>query len=111
MANTVQKTIKTATPRKAAIKKVKLAEADIAAASKPQGIAPQAKAEAADKVAAKTRKTAPAAQEVTQKAATPAAAREEIEYRAYCYWAERGFQHGSALQDWLRAEYELQLVS
>ena len=32
---------------------------------------------------------------------------EEISRRAYFYWAERGFQHGFADEDWARAEAEL----
>jgi hypothetical protein len=32
---------------------------------------------------------------------------EEIARLAHKYWAERGFQHGAAEQDWLRAEREL----
>ncbi|MBK9166430.1 MAG: DUF2934 domain-containing protein [Bryobacterales bacterium] len=32
---------------------------------------------------------------------------EEIARLAYSYWEERGFQGGSALEDWLRAEEEL----
>ncbi len=32
---------------------------------------------------------------------------EEISRRAYFYWAERGFQHGFAEEDWARAEAEL----
>ena len=32
---------------------------------------------------------------------------EEISRRAYFYWAERGFQHGFADEDWTRAEADL----
>lgn len=32
---------------------------------------------------------------------------EEIAALAYTYWETRGRQHGSALEDWLRAEREL----
>jgi len=34
---------------------------------------------------------------------------EAIAKRAYSYWEARGFQGGSAEEDWLRAEAELQL--
>ena len=34
---------------------------------------------------------------------------EAISRRAYSYWEARGFQGGSAEQDWLRAEAEIQL--
>jgi hypothetical protein len=33
--------------------------------------------------------------------------REEIERLAHKYWAQRGYQHGGAEQDWFRAEQEL----
>jgi hypothetical protein len=33
--------------------------------------------------------------------------REQIEQLARSYWAARGYQEGSAEQDWLRAEQEL----
>jgi hypothetical protein len=33
---------------------------------------------------------------------------ETISKRAYSYWEARGFQGGSAQQDWLRAESEIQ---
>ena len=32
---------------------------------------------------------------------------EEVARLAYSYWEERGRRHGSALEDWLRAENEL----
>jgi hypothetical protein len=31
----------------------------------------------------------------------------DIAARAFAYYCERGFQHGSDLDDWLRAEQEL----
>ena len=33
---------------------------------------------------------------------------EEIAKLAYSYWIARGYSHGSAEEDWLRAERELQ---
>ncbi len=36
-----------------------------------------------------------------------APSQEEIADRAYSYWEERGFQGGSQLEDWLRAEQDL----
>jgi hypothetical protein len=33
--------------------------------------------------------------------------RDQIEQLARSYWAARGYQDGSAEQDWLRAEQEL----
>ena len=38
-----------------------------------------------------------------------APSQEEIAARAYSYWEARGFQEGSQLDDWLRAEDELKL--
>ncbi len=35
------------------------------------------------------------------------ATREEIAKLAFSYWIARGYAHGSAEQDWLRAEQEL----
>ncbi len=32
--------------------------------------------------------------------------REAIAQIAYSYWESRGYQHGGALEDWLRAEHE-----
>ena len=34
-------------------------------------------------------------------------AESDIAARAFTYYCERGFQHGSDLEDWLRAEREL----
>ena len=34
-------------------------------------------------------------------------AREEIAHLAYSYWEARGFAHGMADEDWIRAEAEL----
>lgn len=37
--------------------------------------------------------------------------REQIAVLAYSYWEQRGYEHGYAEQDWLRAEQELSKVS
>ena len=37
----------------------------------------------------------------------PAVSPEEIAYLAYSYWEARGFTHGLADEDWIRAEAEL----
>ncbi len=42
---------------------------------------------------------------VTAAAAT--VSHENISFLAYTYWAERGYQGGSAEEDWMRAEQEL----
>jgi hypothetical protein len=36
---------------------------------------------------------------------------DQIASLAYSYWAARGFQHGSAEEDWQRAEDELRLTA
>jgi len=36
--------------------------------------------------------------------------REQIAVLAYSYWEQRGYEHGYAEQDWLRAEQELSRV-
>jgi hypothetical protein len=49
-----------------------------------------------------------AKKEKVAKAAKPTMpSREQIEQLARSYWAARGYQDGSAEQDWLRAEQEL----
>jgi hypothetical protein len=59
------------------------------------------------KAAPKPRKTT-AKNEKAVKASKPTMpSREEIERLARSYWAARGYQEGSAEQDWLRAEQEL----
>jgi hypothetical protein len=40
-------------------------------------------------------------------APTDAPSHQEIARLAYSYWEARGRQHGSALEDWLRAEREI----
>ena len=61
------------------------------------------KTKAPAKPRAKAAKTSPVA-EIT---APPAPTREQIAQLAHRFWAERGWHHGSAEQDWLRAEREL----
>jgi hypothetical protein len=56
---------------------------------------------------AKTTKTKKATATVTSIGPSP----EEIARLAHKYWAERGFQHGAAEQDWLRAEQELRGIA
>ncbi len=61
------------------------------------------------KAAAKPRSATPKAKSAAKKAtvASIGPSPEEIARLAHKYWAERGFQHGAADQDWLRAEREL----
>jgi len=59
------------------------------------------------KAAPKPRKTAAKKVKATPPATPTMPSREEIERLARSYWAARGYQDGSAEQDWLRAEQEL----
>jgi hypothetical protein len=56
-------------------------------------------------------KTAPAVEEskpaLVKTEAKREVTHEEISKLAHRFWAERGHQHGSPEQDWLRAEQEL----
>lgn len=87
------------------IEKTKKAKAP----AKPRATAPTSKKTTAkpqtvaEKVTATTAKQQTVAEKVT--ATTPT--HEEIALLALQYWAERGWQHGQAMQDWLRAEREL----
>ncbi|MBV8833744.1 MAG: DUF2934 domain-containing protein [Acidobacteriaceae bacterium] len=40
-------------------------------------------------------------------AATRDVSQQEIARLAHSYWVERGYAHGSSVEDWLRAEREL----
>lgn len=59
------------------------------------------------KAPAKPRKPAAKKAQVTIESKPTMPSREEIERLARSYWAARGYQDGSAEQDWLRAEQEL----
>jgi len=69
------------------------------------------------KAKAATEETASAAAPAKKAKSTPAnvtsigPSPEEIARLAHKYWAERGFQHGAAEQDWLRAERELRGIA
>jgi hypothetical protein len=103
MADTVKKTKVTATPHQASTKKEMAAEVAKPTTSAPKGIELVAKVEAPKKTAAKPRKTATTKGTVI---AISQPARDVIEQLAYHYWAQRGYQHGYALEDWIRAERE-----
>jgi hypothetical protein len=108
MTDTIQKTKSTSKPRKTTAKKETVAEVALAAPSHEEA-APVAKAAIATKAKAapKPRKAATKIEQVAAPAKARQLSRAEIEQVAYRYWAERGYQHGNALQDWLRAEQEL----
>jgi len=59
------------------------------------------------KAPAKPRKTAVKKEKVAKVSTPTMPSRDEIERLARSYWAARGYQDGSAEQDWLRAEQEL----
>jgi hypothetical protein len=100
MAHTANKTKATATPRQASTKKEKAIDVAKTTATPRKGIELVAKVESPKKT-----KTATKKDNVT---AISQPARNVIEQLAYQYWAQRGYQHGNSLQDWLRAEQELQ---
>jgi Protein of unknown function (DUF2934) len=107
MADTAKKTKVAATPRQASASKVKASEAAEPTTTSRTGIELVAKVEAPKetKSAATPRKTAAKKDNLV---AFSKPSREVIEQLAYQYWAQRGYQHGHAAQDWLRAEQELQ---
>lgn len=59
------------------------------------------------KAPAKPRKTAAKKEKVVRLETSALPSREEIEKLAHSYWEQRGYQHGYAEQDWLRAEQDL----
>jgi hypothetical protein len=53
------------------------------------------------------RKTTASALAVAPGNDSPGVSETDIALRAFSYYCERGFQHGSDMEDWLRAEREL----
>lgn len=106
MADTAKRTKVAATPRQASAKKAKDAEVAKPTKAPRKGIELVAKVEAPKKTktAATPRKPATKRDNVV---AISKPARDVIEQLAYQFWEQRGYQHGYALQDWLRAEQEL----
>jgi hypothetical protein len=113
MADTAKKTkataTATATPRQASTKKEKAAEVAKPTATPRKGIELVAKVEAPKKTkaVAKPRKTATKKENVVAISQPKFVSREMIEQVAYQFWAQRGYQHGHALEDWIKAEQEL----
>ena len=107
MADSAKKAKAAATPRQASASKAKAAEVATPTTTPRKGIELVAKVEAPKqaKAAAQPRKTATKSEKVV---AISKPARDVIEQLAYQYWAQRGYQHGYAVQDWLRAERDLQ---
>jgi hypothetical protein len=100
MADTAKKTKATATPRIGSTKKENAAEVAKPTKASRKIIELVAKVEATKKAKTATKKD--------NVIAISRPARDVIEQLAYQYWAQRGYQHGNSLQDWLRAEQELQ---
>ncbi len=78
------------------------------APAKPRSSAAKTKAVTEERAApARLEAVKPKAKPVAEKTAVAAPTREQIAQLAHRFWAERGWQHGSHEQDWLRAEQEL----
>jgi hypothetical protein len=107
MADSAKKAKVAATPRQASASKVKATEVAKPTTTPRTGIelVANVKAPKKAKTAAQPRKTATKSENVV---AISKPARDVIEQLAYRYWAQRGYQHGYAVQDWLRAERDLQ---
>lgn len=59
------------------------------------------------KAPAKPRKSAAKKEKVVRPASPVTPSHEEIAVLAHSYWEQRGYQHGYAEHDWLRAEQNL----
>jgi hypothetical protein len=108
MADTVKKTMATATPRQASANNVKVAEVSTPTTPDRRGMELVPKVEELKKAKAAPAKSPKTATKKENVIAISRPARDVIEQLAYQHWAQRGYQHGYALQDWLRAEQELQ---
>ncbi len=109
MADTVKKTKVTAKPRQASTKTDEVAEVVKTATTSRKPVAQPAKAETPQTIEATAApgKATAKKDNVTAIAKPGTFSRERIEQLAYEFWAQRGYQHGQAMQDWLRAEREL----
>ena len=106
----VKKTKATATPRQASAKNMKVAEVAKPTTSVRKGIELVPKVEELKKAKAapaKPSKTTTKKENVVSNSQPKVLSREKIEKVAYQLWAQRGYQHGYALEDWIRAEKEL----
>jgi hypothetical protein len=110
MADTVKKTKATATPRQAPATNMKVAEVAKPTTSVRKEIELVPKVEELKKAqaaSAKPSKTATKKENVVSNLQPKVVSREKIERVAYQIWVQRGYQHGYALEDWIRAEREL----
>jgi hypothetical protein len=106
MADTANKTKATTTPRQASAKNMKVAEvAKPTTDRRGMDLVPKVeelkKAQAAP---ANPSKTATKKENIVSNSQPKVLSREKIEKVAYQLWAQRGFQHGYALEDWITAE-------
>src|ERR1035437_9681374 len=110
MANTANKMKATATLRQASAKNMKVAEAAKPTTRDRKGIELVPKVEELKKTKAASAnppKTATKKENVVSNSQPKVVSREKIEQVAYQIWVQRGYQHGYALEDWIRAEREL----
>jgi hypothetical protein len=104
MADTAKKTKATATPRQASAKNVKVAQVAKPTTPVRKDIELVAKVELPKKAKATAAIPHKAATKISH---TKDVSREMIEQVAYQLWVRRGYQHGYALEDWIKAEREL----
>ena len=109
MADTVKKTKATATPNQASANKVKVAEVAKPTTPVRKEIELVAKVEVPEKAtaAAAPRNVATKKENVFSISQPKVVSREMIEQVAYQIWVQRGYQHGYALEDWIKAEKQL----
>lgn len=110
MADTANKTKAKATPRQASTKTVKAAEVAKTTATPRKGIELVPKVDKLKKAKAAPAKPSKATAKkgnVVSNSQPKIVSRETIEQIAYQKWVQRGYQHGYALEDWIKAEQEL----
>jgi hypothetical protein len=114
MADSANKTKATAkapaTPRPASAKNVKVPEAAKPTTPDRKGIelVPKVEELKKDKAAsAKPPKTATKKENIVAASQPNVVSRDMIEKVAYQIWVQRGYLHGYALEDWIRAEKKL----
>jgi len=110
MADTAKKT-KAASPRKASAQKandVESAKPAKAAARKGIELVPRVEVlKKAKAPSAKSGKTATKKETIVAISQPKVVSQEMIAQVAYLKWVQRGYQHGCALEDWIKAEQEL----
>ena|ERR1035437_7252099 len=109
MVDTVKKTKSTATPKQAPAKNVRVAEVAKSTTPVRKGIELVAKVELPMKATAPAppRKAETKKENFVAISQPKVVPQEMIEQVAYQIWVQRGYKHGYALQDWIKAEREL----